>query len=117
MMNRREKEEEKKMLSKTRETKGAYNILVTELCLMEREDYQRSMRMSHETFNVSIISSSNNIPYFTKFMLYIKYHVFNPILLGSSLLPYTIRGWGYPHSKTTIFHQNMPNPVLYRKHT
>ena len=56
----------------SRETKDAYNILVTELCLTEREDYQRFMRTSHETFNVSIISSSNNIPYFTKFMIYSK---------------------------------------------
>ena len=45
----------------SRETKGAYNILVTELCLTEREDYQCFMYMSHETFNVSIKSSSNTL--------------------------------------------------------
>ena len=37
-----------------RESKGAYHILVTELSLTEREDYQRFMRMNHGTFNVSI---------------------------------------------------------------
>ena len=37
-----------------RETKGTYNIHVTELCLTEREDYQRFTHMSHKTFSVSI---------------------------------------------------------------
>ena len=36
---------------KAREDKGAYNALVSELSLTDREDYRRFMRMNPETFH------------------------------------------------------------------
>lgn len=36
---------------KAREVKGAYNALVSELSLTDREDYRRFMRMNPETFH------------------------------------------------------------------
>ena len=46
-----------------RETLGAYNALVSEIALSEREDYRRFMRMNTETFT-EILERIN--PYITK---------------------------------------------------
>ena len=48
-----------------RKNQGAYENLVTELSLAEREEYHRFMRMDHETFHVSKLIyriSSNERP-------------------------------------------------------